>query len=92
VYRYLTVSQDNRLVLATTDKETRQSNGFALFDALTFEPVLFDDEGDNWYKEFTLLNDYIAYRPKIGRERQDFKKLVILDLLHGENTTSIDYT
>jgi hypothetical protein len=49
IFRFLTVSQDERLVVATTDKETRKSFGFALFDAKTFEPLLFDAFPDNLY-------------------------------------------
>jgi hypothetical protein len=64
-YRYLTVSRDQRLVLATTNKETRKSNGFALFDATTFEPVLFDDR-DGWFSQMNLTADFLAYQEDLS--------------------------
>jgi hypothetical protein len=51
-------------LLATTNKEIRESRGFALFDAKSFEPILQEESMEIVYREFTLTNDFLAYLPQ----------------------------
>jgi hypothetical protein len=48
---------------------------------------MFDDTNDTVYQEFTLTNDYIAFRPS----KKEFQKVLILDLLEGKYTKSVKY-
>ena len=70
-----------------TNKETRKSNGYALFDTESLEPILFDDNTESWFSEFSLHNDFLAYRPS----KDGTGPVHILDLLEGSNSTSPDY-